>query len=230
MKYLVYLLVLANVAYLGWNIHLNQTAGEIERERPALPAGVTPLVTLHELEQQQEDEKSGHTQQAEDLSAVEALTNSQSPGAGAALACQAIGPFLAMEDLRAVSEELGLHGLSARQRTAEIQKPNGFWLYLPAMEREQVLQAVKTLEENGDREYYVGKGNYLALGTFDDISRAEIRLEETRKLGFDPVLEARYKTSTEYWLDIEAQSPAAEEVEAIILDRPGLKLQDTACP
>ena len=47
MKYLVYLLVLANVAYLGWNIHLNQTAGKVVRELPALPAGVKPLVTRY---------------------------------------------------------------------------------------------------------------------------------------------------------------------------------------
>jgi hypothetical protein len=222
MKYLVYFLVLANVAYLGWNIHLNQTAVEVVRELPPLPAGVTPLVTLQELEKQKE--------QAEEISAVEALTSSQPPGAGAALTCQAIGPFLAIEELQTVSEELGQHGLQTHQRTAEIQKPNGFWVYLPAMEREQVLQAVNTLEENRDREYYVGKGNFLALGTFDEISRAEIRLAQARKLGFDPVLEPRYQTSTEYWLDIAAQAPAADELQAILQDRPGLKLLDTACP
>ncbi len=222
MRYLVYLLLLANVGYLGWHLYQDRAAGEVVRELPPLPAGAKPLVTLHELEQQQE--------QAEDVSEVEALTASQPPGAGMALACQAIGPFLAVEDLQAVSGELQNHGLQTRQRTAEIQKPNGFWVYLPAMEREEVLQAVKKLEENRDREYYVGKGNFLALGTFDEISRAEIRLEETRKLGFDPILEARYETSTEHWLDLDEQVLAADVLEAILQDRPGLKLQDTACP
>ena len=222
MKYLVYLLVLANVAYLGWNFLLNQTASEVVRELPPLPAGVTPLVTLQELEMQKE--------QVEEISEVEVLTSSQPPGAGAVLTCQAIGPFLAMEELQTVSEELSRHGFQARQRTAEIQKPNGFWVYLPAMEREQVLQAVKILEENSDREYYVGKGNFLALGTFDEISRAEIRIEQTRKLGFDPILEALYQSSTEYWLDVDAQTSAADELETIMQHHPGLKLQDTACP
>ena len=98
------------------------------------------------------------------------------------------------------------------------------------MEREQVLQAMKTLDESRDREYYVGKGNFLALGTFEEKSRAEIRLEQIRKLGFDPILEARYQTATGYWLDIDARTSAADELEAIMQDRPGLKLQDTACP
>ncbi|MGD8618389.1 MAG: hypothetical protein PVH54_04300 [Gammaproteobacteria bacterium] len=222
MRYLVYLLVLANVAYLGWNVHLNQTAGEIALKLPALPAGITPLVTLHELETQQQ-----HT---ESVSGVETLTASQPPGAGAAPTCQSIGPFLAMEDLHPVSEKLQLHGVQARQRTSEIQKPNGYWVYLPAMKREQVLRAVKTLEENKDHEYYVGKGNFLSLGIFDERPRAETRLKQARKLGFDPILEARYQASTEYWLDIDAHKPATDELGAIMQDRPGLKLQEIACP
>ncbi len=222
MKYLVYLLVLANVAYLGWNIHQYQMAGEAVRKLPPLPAGVTQLVTLQELGKQQE--KAGA------ISEVEALTSSRPPGAGAPLSCQAIGPFLAVDELQAVSEELRQHGLQTQQRAVEIQKPGGFWVYLPAMEREQVLKAVKILEENRDREYYVGKGNFLALGTFDELSRAESRLEQARKLGFEPVLETRYKSSTEYWLDIDAQTPATDALEVIMQDRPGLKIQERACP
>jgi hypothetical protein len=222
MRYLVYFLVLVNVAYLGWNIYQNQTASEVMPELPPLPTGVVPLVTLPELEEQR--------LHAEEISAVDALTTSQPPGAGTALICQAIGPFLAMEDLQTVSGELYRHGLQARQRTSEIQKPNGFWVYLPAMERDQALRAVKTLEENKDREYFVGKGNYIALGTFADMSRAEVRLEQVRKLGFEPILEARYQTFTEYWLDIDAQTAVTSELDSILRDRPGLKLQETSCP
>jgi hypothetical protein len=189
---------------------------------PPLPAGVTPLVTLQELEKRQE--------QADEISGVDALTDSQPPGAGVALACQSIGPFLAEEELQQAARQLGQQGLEVKRRTAEVQKPNGFWVYLPAMEREQVLQAVNKLEENGDREYYVGKGNFLALGTFKEISRAEIRLEEARELGFDPVLEARYEMSTEYWLDIDTQMPAADILDPILQDHPGLMLQGAACP
>jgi len=221
MRYLVYLLLLANVSYLGWHLYQQQSAHEVVRELPPLPSGARPLVTLRELEQQQE--------QADDISEVEDVTAAQPPGAGIALACKAIGPFLAMDELQAVSGELQNHGLQGRQRTAEVQKPDGFWVYLPAMEHEELLQAVKKLEENRDREYYVGKGNFLALGTFNEIYRAEIRLEETRKLGFDPILEARYETSTEYWLDLDGQLPEADVLEAILQDYPGLKLQAVAC-
>jgi hypothetical protein len=222
MKYLVYLLLLVNVVYLGWNIHLNQKAGESVRDLPPLPAGVTPLVTLQELEEQQE--------QAGIISGVDALTEAQPPGAGVAHACQTIGPFLEEQELQTVVEQLARQGLVVERRTAEVQKPNGFWVYLPAMEREQVLQAVNKLEEKGDREYYVGKGNFLALGTFREISRAEIRLEQTRELGFDPVLEARYETSTEYWLNINTPMPAADVLDTILQDHPGLKLEGAACP
>jgi hypothetical protein len=222
MKYLVYLLVLANLAYLGWNIRLNQTGGDAGKELPPLPAGVTPLVTLQELEEQRKH--------AEEISAVEAMTTSRPPGAGAVNTCQAIGPFPAIEDMQAVSEELHQHGLQTLARPVEIQKPDGFWVYLPAMERELALRAVKTLEEHKDHEYFVGNGNYIALGTFAERSRAEIRLEQARKLGFDPILEARYQTSTEYWLDIDAQAPAMNELDSILQEHAGLILQETPCP
>jgi len=223
-KYLVYLLVLANVAYLGWNIHLNQIASRDGRELPALPAGVTPLVTLQELK------KQGAQDEEKDVSGVEALTSSRPPGAGAPIVCQTIGPFLALEEMQAVSEKLHAQGGQVVQRTAEIQKSNGYWVYLPAMEREQVLEVVKVLEENRDREYYVGKGNYIALGTFDEVSRAEVRVEQVRRLGFDPVLEARYESSTAYWLDIDTQMPVSDALDALLQASPGLELQDTACP
>jgi len=222
MKYLVYLLVLANIAYIGWNIHMNQTAGEVARELPVLPAGVTPLVTLQELDKQRDN--------AEAVSGVEVLTNARPPGAGVALTCLAIGPFPAVEELQSVSQELQLQGVQARQRSAEIQKPNGYWVHLPAMKREQVLRAVKTLEENKDHEYYVGKGNLLSLGIFDEMPRAKTRLRQARKLGFDPLLETRYQTSTEYWLDIDADTSATDELDAILQGRPGLELQDITCP
>jgi len=220
MKYLVYLLVLANLAYLGWNIHLQQVAVEDVPALPGLPDGVVPLMTLQEFEKQQE----------EDVSGIEVLTASQPPGTGAALACQTIGPFLAVKEMQAVSEELQQRGWQVQQRSAEIQQPDGFWVYLPSMDRKQVLQAVKTLEENRDREYYVGKGNFLALGTFSEKSRAKVRIEQLRNLGFDPKLEARYETATAYWLDVDAQTPVADELDDILQSRPGLKLQDTACP
>jgi hypothetical protein len=221
MKYLVYLLVLANVVYLGWNIHLDRKAGETVRELPTLPANVTPLVTLQELEKQQ--------QQTKEVSGLNALTDSQPPGAGLALSCQTIGPFLAEEELQAVVKVLDEQGLKVKRRAAEVQKPNGFWVYLPGMKREQVLQAVKKLEENRDREYYIGKGNFVSLGTFNEISRAETRLEQTRGLGLDPILEARYQTSTEYWLDIDTQMSAADVLDTILQDHPGLKRQTAAC-
>lgn len=222
MKYLVSFLVLVNVTYLGWNIYLSRTAGDDLQARLALPAGVVSLVTLEELEQQRE--------QAKELSDVETLTASRPPGAGAALGCKAIGPFLAVNELQAVAEELRRQGWQVQEREEETQKPDGFWVYLPAMERDQALQVVKTLEENRDQEYYVGKGNFVALGTFKEMSRAEMRVEQVHKFGFDPVVEERYASSTEYWLDIGAQSPAARDPDAIIQDRPGLNLQAATCP
>jgi len=229
MKYLIYLLLLANVAYFGWNFHLQQTRAEVVRELPPLPRGAAPLVTLQELEQE-ERQQVEQQQQGDGVSELETLTMTQPPGAGSALSCQTLGPFLALDELQAVAAELRREEVRAVKRSTEVQQPNGFWVYLPAMKRKQALQAVKVLEENGDREYYVGKGNLLSLGIFTEKARAQRRLEETRKLGFDPVMEARFGSHTEYWLDVDSQKPVAKMLDAVVQGHPGLQAQETTCP
>jgi len=238
MKYPVYLLLIANIAYLGWNLYLGRTGGEMVRELPPLPTGAAPLVTLQEMREQQEmdphdpkDPQHADVQtRAEETREVKKLTELQPPGAGISMNCLSIGPFLAMEGLRATADELQGLGIQGTQRSAEQRQPNGYWVYLPSMERKQVLQAVKQLEEKGDREYYVGKGNFIALGTFRERNRAEIRLEQARGYGFDPVLQALYETHTEYWLDIDTQTPVADDIDAIMDGHPELQLQKTVCP
>ena len=247
MRQLVYLLLLANLVYLGWNLYQRPVGSELVRELPPLPTTARRLVTLQELQQQQEEQRSAVQQEQEErqdsevqeeqveqqdmdnVAAVEALTQAEPPGAGVSILCQALGPFLATEQLEEVAGRLGDLGLQSSRRSAETRLENGWWVYLPAMPRARALKVAQQLDDNNDREYYIGKDNFISLGTFRVLPRAERRVKGVRKLGLEPLLEARYKTQTAHWLDLRVTDDQGEQLAWISEDYPRLQLEQQSC-
>ncbi len=220
MRHLVYLLLVANLAYFGWNLYESGTAAETLRALPPIPASAKPLVTLQELVQQP------GTTTDQGVTGVDGLTMTQPPGAGEPAACQVLGPFHAEAELQAIAGELGL---PPRQRITEERTENGYWVYLPAMEHAQALQIAKQLDEQDDHEYYIGKDNFMSLGTFKELSRAEIRLRQLQKMGLDAILKARYSTQDAYWLEFSDRGAETPVLKSVIGAHPGLKLRTLAC-
>lgn len=248
MRHLVYLLLVANLVYFGWNLYQEQPAGDLVRELPPLPATAKPLVMLRELQQQEEQRRADQEQEAQQesevqgtpstdpdvedvaaVAAVEALTQAEPPGIGVSMLCHALGPFLAPEQLEVVAERLGELGLETRKRSAETQQESGWWVYLPAMPRAEATKVMQLMDENNDREYYLGKDNFISLGTFRVQSRAERRMGTVRKLGLEPVLEARYEAQITHWLDFRMTGALDGDLAWIAEDYPELKLEQQAC-
>jgi hypothetical protein len=223
MRYLVYLLLVVNLVYFGWNLYSDGRAVETQRELPSLPASASRLVTLQEMQQQSATAPDGEASRA-----LDALTMTQPPGAGMP-ACRTLGPFYHEEQLHAVAIRLDELGLQPRQRIAEDRKENGYWVYLPTMERARALEIAQQLEARKDREYYIGKDNFMSLGTFKDMSRAEIRLQQVRELGLDAILEPRYVTQDTYWLEFQDRGVATPVLEDVLDRNPDLQLRTLAC-
>jgi hypothetical protein len=97
------------------------------------------------------------------------------------------------------------------------------------MPRPEAREVVQLLDANKDREYYVGKGNFIALGTFNELWRAERRLKSARRLGLEPLLETRYKTQTSHWLDLRVPGGLDGDLAWITEDYPQLRLEQQAC-
>ena len=229
MRHVVYLLLVANLVYLGWNILQTSSVDEVARTFPPLPATATRLVTLQEMEEDAEEEEEKQDAVVE-VSVIEELTQQQPPGAGVALSCQTLGPFLAAEKMQLVEKKLAELGLEATQRTNEVREQIGYWVYLPAMEREKVLQITKHLDENNDEDYFIGKDNVLSLGAFRGLQRANVRRESTRKLGLDPLLEPRYSTMSAQWFDLQVDPAGLDALGEIAEQDPDLKIEILACP
>jgi hypothetical protein len=219
MRHVVYLLVVVNLAFLGWNIFQGQPARQVGHDLPPIPDTARPLVTLQEQEQAAADE----------VSALEAMTGNEPPGAGAGLLCQTLGPFLALDAMQAAEKKLVAMELEPQQRESARQHPIGYWVYLPEMERAEARRLAQILDDHNDKEYFIGKDNVLSLGAFQDMSRAKIRLKRVRKLGIEPRLETRYRTAAEYWLDFQAESAVGEQLTGLVAGNPDVWLQDRAC-
>jgi hypothetical protein len=172
------------------------------------------------------DEASSGT---DEVSSIDDLTAEQPPGAGAAVLCQALGPFLAVDDLQAVESRLVDLDLQPTRRGLESRELIGYWVYLTAMSQQDVQAVLAILKEHKDKEYYVGKTNFISLGTFKGMDRAERRVKDTREMGLDPVLQERYGTRSSWWLDIQSDGSAAAQLSAIAKSRSELQLVDLAC-
>jgi hypothetical protein len=218
MRHIVYLLLVANLIYLGWNLFPGSSPGHRFAVLPPIPEGAKPLVTLKEMQQSASPEPG----------AIETLTTTSPPGAGLPQ-CQTLGPFEDAQEAKAVTAQLDKLGLQPRQRIAQVREENGFWVYLPSMDRAAATEITHKLDESGDSDYYLGRDNFIALGTYNDIARAEVRLRQVRKLGLDAILEARFRTHDTYWLDLQTQPSAGRELSAIMGKNPQLQLQELEC-
>lgn len=221
MRHLVYLLLIANVVFFGWKLFETQSPEPLVRALPPLPDNVSRLVTLQE--------QQAATAGEEVVTDLETLTAEQPPGAGPVLQCQALGPFLAVDAMRPIAAELGELGLQPEQRQVESKELVGYWVYLPAMPREEIRTVLATLEDYNDKEYYVGKGSFISLGTFKSMERAERRLQSVRKMGLAATLEERFTTQTSFWLDIQSNGSAREQLQRIAEGNSSLQLVDLAC-
>ena len=220
MRHVVYLLVVVNLVFLGWNVFQSQSVRQVERALPPPPETAARLVTLQEKQQASADE----------VSVIETVTENEPPGAGVSLVCQTLGPFLARETMQEMEAKLVAMELEPQQRETAKQRPIGYWVHLPEMERAEARQQAQILDDHNDKEYFIGKDNVLSLGAFQDMNRAKKRLKRVRKLGLEPQLETRYRTVAEYWLDLQLESAArGGQLTELVADAPDVWLQDRAC-
>jgi hypothetical protein len=224
MRYLVYLLLVVNIAFFGWNLFRDGGTVEAGRELPSRPATVAPLVMLQERE--------GAPARAGDAAAdgLDALTMTRPPATGMPAACYMLGPFLNEEELQAAVDRFVAAGLEPRQRLAEDRHQDGYWVYLPTMRRAEARRIAQALEAREDHDYYVGRDNFISLGTFSERERAENRLRQIQGMGLDPLLEARYVTQDVYWLEIRDGNMARPLLDEIAGGNPALQLNTRDCP
>ena len=241
MKHLIYLLVVVNLVYFSWHTLRGETDNDTVHALPPLPPDTRRLMTLQELKDREGDPRpAGITEtqpssQAESpadvvtVAEIGALTALQPPAAAVPLSCYTVGPFLAEAELEQAAARLDALELESSQRSAEARHQIGWWIYIPAMPRKEALRFKAQLDKHKDKEYYIGRENVLSLGAFKSKARADRRMKQLHKIGIkEAVLEARYKTRNEYWLDLLEGISAADH-DRLSSELSGTNIEEQAC-
>jgi hypothetical protein len=229
-RYLVYFLVLANLACFVWYQYSpGQKPAEI---LPVpVPPGVNQLVLLSEravakstAEPREAEAVKAPAEPVEQLASVAMQTESkdykeQSNGGGAVTqdrevepepvsveperVCHTVGPLLDTGDVTLISEKLSQHGFKFSVRGGKVREPAGYWVYMPAMPAGKARSIVADLDAHGMKDYFIGKKYHISLGIFSTENKARKRLKRVKDLGYDAQLGQRYRNRAVYWLDVD---------------------------
>jgi hypothetical protein len=250
MRHVIYLLVVVNLVYFSWNMLTNMPHEGGLSHVGRIPPNVRRLETVEEQAAKKASSSAEDTrvisaaapvaarhsainnvrQDTAGISQVEALTASEPPGAVAPSSnCRGLGPFPDDSVMKTVENRLNQLGYKPRERTSETRVEAGYWIYLPSMERKEVLRITRMLEDKNDRDYLILKGNALSLGTYESRSRVEIRLKMLHKYGLEPVVEPRFVTRSMSWLDVDMPDDGGTALETIRNEYPEIQAQEVAC-
>lgn len=232
MRFLVYLLLVANLGLFAW-IAVQPPQQPPEYLPIPVPPGIEPLALLSErpvkkqpgepaiaepvaeipvgsvVSEGQDVEADEQPSKADNESVQARLESMEQPAPGQPVVaqpepvCRTVGPLMRKSEVDAISEMLAGAGYEVSLRGGEVREPSGYWVYMPAMPAREARRIVAKLDANGMKDYFIGKQNYISLGIFSRKDKAKLRLDEVEALGFDAILDQRYRTRNVFWLDIE---------------------------
>lgn len=222
MRTFIFLLLLTNIAYFGWNQGwLRQPpprppaagAATVPELSPFVPAPQT-LTLLSELPES-ERQARGLVPEAEGAAPV-ALGTQASPVVPAPQPwCAELGPIDSADAARALLPRLGGLGVDADLQMREVPVSSTFWVYLPAFVNEA--EARRTLAELQERRidsYYMRSGQFIggiSLGVFSRRASAESVQADVARQGYQARIGEVLREEPRAFLRLQAQDSAMLE-------------------
>jgi hypothetical protein len=202
MRVIFLLLVLANLLFFGW-------ASWVDRPEPRVRAAAS-------------------------VPALQLAPGSAARAAAGPTHCRSLGPYADEAGATAAGAVLARRGMVLRSRRVNATAADGYWVYIAAADPRQQQQALKRLARAGVRDAAVvadDTGGRVSAGIFTEQQGAEERAAAVRRAGLEPVLEARQKTTSAWWLDLTLVAADTDpRVNDAELGGAGPALQLTDCP
>lgn len=230
MRWLVLMLLIANLLYLGWQVDRESR----ERMRGAaaglqVPAGIPQLSLLGDLPEtpplRVTEPRPGDMPAAggdgEFAALMPEITEAPAVAEGAGYSCFTYGPLPEERQAVWLGDWFRSRRAEARSRTAEDPGRRLFWVYLaPAETLQSAMQVVENLKKLGVRDYrLISKGdlgNAVSLGLFSSQEAVNARLQELKEKGFQPVVVPYSNVQRFYWVDVRV--PAVPEILEQLFD------------
>ena len=204
MRLVALLLLLANVAFLGWQLLLAEPD-----EAPAAKPGMVGAPMLLWSEWNEQQERKGRTAGA--AASPEPAKRSAPPTLGPheiAKACFTVGPFSMVSDVSQAASLFDGKEITTQQRAAAARRRAGYWVYIPPQGSLQgAREVLRYLQSKGVEDALIiaggSKENSISVGVFSNPDKADRRQKSIARLGYDVEVEPLYRTQPQYWLDLE---------------------------
>lgn len=221
MRWLFWVLLLANAAFFAWQVrHLQPPAPRPTSAAP-IPGQVNRLLLLSELDTGELRERAPMPPAQPPQASAPAPP--EEPGGSAepqppeeAVAaepppqpvCYSVGPLESEEDVDRVGAWLRSRGAETELRIGERREVSLYWVYFPPFPSlGEAVERRREMQEQGVEDIYViprgDMANAISLGVYSQRSSLERRLRELRGLGYEPSMVPRYKTTKASWFDAE---------------------------
>lgn len=223
MKWLIYLLLLTNLAFFAWNyrqVHaLTSTAATGDTAD-----GVPRLHLLGE---------TAETSVAPNRAAGQADA-ARADVVPAAVQCTNLGPFERRDAAVAAVAELKNNEINARVRTEALPDRDGFWVVIPpADSRAAAQKTIDALRHKGVKDYFlVAAGdmkNAISLGVFSTRALANQRVAEMERKGFKPQRQSVALPQRRYWVEWPADSGSSHALQSIREAHPDWSVTEQRC-
>jgi hypothetical protein len=126
--------------------------------------------------------------------------------------CVTVGPFPSNELAARARATLTDSGYASVPREEEARSVDGFWVFLEAPSTEaaerRLLDRLRRGGITDAQPMGEGQARRISLGVFTEEARAFAQSERVAKLQLLPQIEAREKTETGIWLDLQLKSDA----------------------
>ncbi len=253
MKWLIYFLVVVNVAFFVWQYRRGgeptttpaiadlASGPRLLLRREASERSLYPRNALSSLPSEQRSGGQPTVAKTDAPGAPGAKVTlarsdtAKAAGGGLAQTCLTMGPFSADQAAEDLLIWLKGNGGEVTSRWSEQQTPNRYWVYLPPLETvEQARVVLRRLKDDGLQDYVrVMRGpmrNAISLGLFSQRDSADRRLVELRAKGYDPQLDIRYKSERVRWLDVAFSGDARFSEATFRSEFPSVTWTPASCP
>ena len=241
MRALCLLLIIANLAFLGWTQFVDAGPAEEVRAISAPPAAQRLLLAREVPDMQ--PAKAGAAGESASSKTSDTASNATASKPDATTAattpsnCLSVGPFRDLAAAVQGSATLQSAGFFPRQRLEQGELWVGYWVNLQNLpSRNAAETAMAQLKEHGVTDAYImpstDSSSVLSLGIFSDRGRAQRRADEIHGYGFDPQITDRKRTGAAYWLDVDLTADKHSIDPAILQTEPGkvVRLEIQPCP
>ncbi|MCW8928036.1 MAG: SPOR domain-containing protein [Gammaproteobacteria bacterium] len=245
MRSFFFLLLLTNLAFLGWQyLQVSPEGGELHRQSGVVSDQGLALLTelppaqrpaLREGVEERLESAAPITQRA----VAKPTSAADSGGPADKRYCARVEGITEAAEAKRLLEQLKQVGaVSLVQGSEQTPGATNYWVILsPYPSSEKAAEAAAMLKQRRISDFFIVRSgeyeNAVSLGVFSSRERAEARAKEIRglKAGLRrPVITSRERSVESYWLRYELREIAQQQaLEAIVADHAGASVKEITC-